>query len=388
MLQLTETQRRKFEHGLAFALARVDSIARQLEARDYAFHFSTHPDGSLEPAPGPKWGDGHWVGLLWLAYEATGDEKYLNWAKTWTGRIEPRQTDTWTHDLGFLLGLSHLKGYSIVHDPHYLEVALTAADYYTKRLNPKISLIQWHSTPDDESDNFYSVIDAMMNIALMWWASIYTGDRRYYDVGFAEAAGVKRYLVRGDFSTGHVIHYEPRTGRFIGLNQGQGYHADSCWARGHAWALYGYAHAYRMTWHKPFLDYSMGLADYLINHLPEDSVPYWDYNCPDLPDTYRDTSAASPYASGLFELALVTGDPVQSDCYRALAHRILESLTDHYLTEGTPHQGILLHGAQFVPKVGRHDSNGRENNCLVWGDYYYLEGILRALGKWSACEHF
>ncbi len=388
MINLTDSQRHKFESGLSFALSRVTSIAEQLAGLGYKFHFATHPDGSLEPAPGPKWGDGHWVGLLWLAYEATGDEQYLKWARAWTERIEPRKTDTWTHDLGFLLGLSHLKGYAVVQDPHYLDVALEAAELYTKRLNPRIGLIQWHSTPDDVTDNFLSAIDAMMNIALMWWAYIHTGDRKFYDVGFAEATGVQRYLLRDDFSSGHLVRYEPVTGQFIELNQGQGYHADSCWSRGHAWALYGFAHAYGMIWHKSFLDSAIGVAEYLLKNLPEDYVPFWDFNVPEIPNTYKDSSAASPYASGLLELAAVVGDPKLSDRYQAAAYRMLESLTDHYLTKDTPHQGILLHGAQFVPSPGRHDWNGREDNCLVWGDYYYLEAILRALGKWSACRHF
>lgn len=388
MIQLTPSQREKFQSGLDFAVSRVASIAEQLEKMGYKFHFSTHADGSLEPAPGSKWGDGHWVGMLWLAYEASGDPKFLEWAKQWTAKIEYRKTDTWTHDLGFLLGLSHLKGYSIVNDPHYLEVALTAAENYTKRLNPKIGLIQWHSTPDDESDNFLSAIDAMMNIALMWWAYQYTGDRKFYDVGFAEATNVHKYLIREDFSSGHLVHYNPKTGEFIELRQGQGYAADSCWSRGHAWAVYGYAHAYLMTMHKPFLDWSIGTAEYLIKNLPADYVPYWDFNVPDIPNTYRDTSAASPYASGLYELASVVGDPKLADKYQDIANKMVESLTDNYLTRGTPHQGILLHGAQFVPDVDRHDKNGREDNCLVWGDYYYIEAVMRALGKWSAGKHF
>ena len=141
MIQLTVEQRDLFQFGLGFALSRIDLIAEQLTVQDYPFYFATHNDGSLEPAARPLWGDGHWVGMLWLAYEATGNSKYLEWAKIWTAKIEFRKNDTWTHDLGWLLGLSHLKGYYIIQESHYLEVALEAAENYTKTLNIAYKLV-------------------------------------------------------------------------------------------------------------------------------------------------------------------------------------------------------------------------------------------------------
>jgi unsaturated chondroitin disaccharide hydrolase len=382
MIQLNVEQRSLFQFGLDFALSRIDSIAEQLAARDYPFYFATHDDGSLEPASRPLWGDGHWVGMLWLAYEVTGDSKYLEWAKVWTAKIGFRKNDTWTHDLGWLLGLSHLKGYYIIQEPHYLKVALEAAENYTKRLNPHIGMIQWHSTPDDVKDNFHTVIDAMMNIAMMWWAFMHTHDERFYQVGFREASGVLKYILREDGSTAHVVHYNPETGEFLRWEGGQGYAPESCWSRGIAWAIYGFAFAYDMTGHLPFLEASIKTADYYIANLPDDLVPYWDFNHPDIPNTWRDTSAAAPVASGLQILARVVGDPALSAKYETAAYDMITSLTTNYLTKGTPHQGILLHGAQHVPNGERMDQ------CLVWGDFFYLEAVMRALGKWSACKFF
>lgn len=382
MYELTAAQREKFKAALDYSLSQVVSIAEQLEKQGSPFHFATLDNGSLEPSPKPLWGDGHWVGMLWLAYEATGDTKFLNWAQKWTEKIEFRKDDTWTHDLGWLLGLSHLKGYHITQDPHYLDVSLHAAHNYTKRLNPHIGMIQWHSTFDDETDNFHTAVDAMMNIAMMWWAYFHTGDRKFYDVGFREAAGVQKYIMRPDGSTAHVVRYNPHTGEFLQWERGQGYAPDSCWSRGIAWAIYGFAFAYDMIGHQPFLDAAKQTADYYIANLPTDMVPYWDFNSPDIPNTYRDSSAAAPVASGLQILARVVGEPAISAKYQKAAIDMVESLTDNYLTKGTPHQGLLLHGCQDVPKGHRMD------NCLVWGDFFYLEALMRALGKWSACKYF
>lgn len=379
---LTTQQIAKFNHALEFCLAKIDLMAQQLQAIGDVFPVSTLPDGRVDATRKGLWGDGHWVGLLWLAYEATGAEKYLAWAKKWSALIEYRQTDTWTHDLGFLLGLSHLKGYYIIGDPHYKQVALTAADYYTRRLNPHIGLIQWHSTLDDARDNFTSAVDAMMNIALMWWAFEETGDKRFYNVGFSEATGVQRFFLRADGSTAHLVKYDPTTGKFLEWLGGQGYAPDSCWSRGLAWAVYGFAHAYLQTRHAPFKTSAFKTADYFVNHLPQDQVPYWDFNHPDLPNTYRDSSAGAAVASGLFELARCADDETIQAKSEQQALRMLESLTDDYTTAGTPHAALLLHGAQHVPVQQRMDS------CLIWGDYYYFEGLLRALGVWSQCPHF
>lgn len=379
---LTPRQREKFDKALEHCLSRVDMMAAQMKPMGNVFPVSTLPDGSVDVTSKGLWGDGHWVGMLWLAFEATGDEKYLEWSKKWTAMIEYRKTDSWTHDLGFLLGLSHLKGHYIINDAHYKEVALTAAENYTKRLNPRIGIIQWHSTIDNEKDNFTSAVDAMMNIALMWWAFNETGDKRFYNVGFSEATGVQRFFMREDGSTAHLVKYDPNTGKFLNWLGGQGYAPESCWSRGLAWAVYGFAHAYLMTGHGPFKTSAFNTADYFLGGLPDDLVPYWDFNHPDIPNTYKDSSAASPMASGLFELAKCTDDSFISEKYERKALAMLESLTDKYTTDGTLHAALLLHGAQHVPVNQRIDS------CLIWGDYYYFEGILRALGKWSKCPHF
>jgi unsaturated chondroitin disaccharide hydrolase len=378
---LTDRQKEKFNQAAEFCLAKIDLMARQLESIGNVFPVSTLPDGRVDATGKGLWGDGHWVGLLWLAYEATGSEKFLAWAKKWTSLIEYRKTDTWTHDLGFLLGLSHLKGYYILGDPYYKQVALTAADYYTRRLNPKIGLIQWHSTQDDDKDNFTSAVDAMMNIALMWWAFEETGDKRFYDVGLSEARSVQRFFLRDDGSTAHLVKYDPRTGEFLEWLAGQGYAPDSCWSRGLAWAVYGFAHAFQKTGHGPFRNAAIKTADYFLNNLPQDLVPFWDFNHPDIPRTFRDSSAASAVASGLFELAQCVDETLRAR-YETQALAMLESLTDCYTTAGTPHAALLMHGAQHVP-IGQ-----RVDHCLIWGDYYYFEGLLRALGKWSKCPHF
>jgi len=313
------------------------------------------------------WVDGFWTGLLWLAYAHSGDASLRSGAERWTNKLAPMKTSTGTHDLGFIFYLSHVIAGRLTGDEAWYDNAIEAAFTLIQRFNPRGEYLQaW----DDDGIRKWagrSNIDLMMNLALLYWASDITGDPTPADMATLHARTSRLALVRGDGSTAHVADFDPDTGLLIRREQYQGYSHDSCWSRGQAWALYGFATCYRHTAIPAFLTTAQALADYTIRNLPADLVPFWDYNSPHIPDTYRDSSAAAVTICGLVELAAV--DSENASRWLAVAERILVSLCENYLImDGEGPSSILRDGARSVP------ANLMEHG-LIYGDYYFLEAL-------------
>lgn len=313
------------------------------------------------------WVDGFWTGLLWLAYAHTEDGDLRAGAEAWTNRLAHLKTSTGTHDLGFIFYLSHVFAGRLTSEAGWYNNAIEAAYTLIKRFNPRGEYLQaW----DDDGIRKWAGrtnIDLMMNLALLYWASEFSGDARLADIATQHARTSRLALVRGDGSTAHVADFDPESGLLIRREQYQGYSHDSCWSRGHAWALYGFATSYRFTGIPAFLSTAQSLANYTIHHLPEDLVPYWDYNSPHIPDTYRDSSAAAVTVCGLLELAAV--DTENGTRWVELAERTLVSLCENYLIRDVNGpSSILRDGARSVP------ANLMEHG-LVYGDYYFLEAL-------------
>jgi unsaturated chondroitin disaccharide hydrolase len=260
-------------------------------------------------------------------------------------------------------------------------VVVTAAQSLATRFNPEVGCIRSWSWG---SWQFPVIIDNMMNLEILFWASKNGGQAEWYDMAESHAAVTMENHVRPDGSTWHVVDYNPDTGEVIEKSTWQGYQADSTWARGQAWALYGFTMAFRETDNPEFLDTARRTADYFIDNVPEDHVPYWDFQAPGIPDADRDTSAAAIAASGLLELSTLTDDEGEGTKYYNAALDILTSLctTDAeggYLAEdagGFPvSPGILMRGCQVHP-----DSVAGADQCdesLIWGDYYFIEALMR-----------
>ncbi len=313
------------------------------------------------------WVDGFWTGLLWLAYAHTGNAELRSGAEAWTNRLANLKTSRGTHDLGFIFYLSHVLAGRLTGEPAWYDNAIEAAYTLIKRFNPRGEYLQaW----DDDGIRKWAGrtnIDLMMNLALLYWASDMTGDAALADIATLHARTSRLALVRGDGSTAHVADFDPDSGLLIRREQYQGYSHDSCWSRGQAWALYGFATCYRHTDIPAFLATAQALADYTIRHLPEDLVPYWDYNSPHLPDTYRDSSAAAVTVCGLLELAGVDNEGASR--WVGLAERILISLCENYLIrDSSGPSSILREGARSVP------ANLMEHG-LIYGDYYFMEAL-------------
>ena len=313
------------------------------------------------------WVDGFWTGLLWLAYAHSGDASLRSGAERWTNKLAHMKTSRGTHDLGFIFYLSHVIAGRLTGDDTWYDNAIEAAFTLIQRFNPRGEYLQaW----DDDGIRKWAGrtnIDLMMNLALLYWASDITGDRRPADIATQHARVSRVALVRVDGSTAHVADFNPQTGLLIRREQYQGYSHDSCWSRGQAWALYGFATCYRYTAIPAFLTTAQALADYTIRHLPADLVPFWDYNSPHIPHTYRDSSAAAVTVCGLVELAAV--DNENASRWLGLAERMLISLCENYLImDAAGPSSILQEGARSVP------ANLMEHG-LIYGDYYFLEAL-------------
>jgi unsaturated chondroitin disaccharide hydrolase len=244
---------------------------------------------------------------------------------------------------------------------------LTAADSLLSRFNGNIGAITISGDPKKRG---LTAIDTMMNLPLLWWAYEKTDDKKYYDVACKHAFTTMQHYVREDSSTCHIVEFDPDSGQVRKKVTWQGYNDESCWSRGHVWAVYGFAIAYRYTKREEFLRTAEKLADYYVANCPPDYVPYWDFNDPEIPNTVKNSSAAAITSSGMLYLSNAEPDETKAEKYREVAYKILEALSKNYLADNSS-QGILLHGCFDNPKNIAIDSG------LIWGDYYYFEALTK-----------
>ena len=317
------------------------------------------------------WTGGHWTGLLWLASAQTGDKNLEAAARHWTTRLSPRQHDTTTHDLGFLFELSHILGANITRDTTLKRPALQAAQTLIRRYNPKGGYIQaWGPLDGTADQRGRTIIDTMMNLNLLFWATKETDDMNFANIAVTTAKTMLQRHIRADGSTSHTTEFNPDTGDFIRQGTHQGLSATSCWARGQSWAVYGFTVCYRETGDVAFLEAARKLANYVLMHLPPDHVPYWDYDSPLIPNDVRDSSAAAILAPALLMLATLESEPADADRWRSEAITILQSLWANYSSRGSVEPSILIHGT-------RHKPYGSMDHGLIYGDYYFVEALQR-----------
>jgi unsaturated chondroitin disaccharide hydrolase len=354
--------------ALAFSLGRISLNMVQLSE----FPEYTRGDRWICAKDG-GWVGGHWVGLLWLAYAYTRDREIERQARQWATRLSPRQNDTTTHDLGFLFELSHVLGANITGDATLKGPALQAARTLTLRFNRKGCFFQaWGGLDAAASLRGGAIIDTMMNMDLLFWASRETGEACFAEQALAHARACLKHQVRPDFSTSHGADFDPETGEFIKLSTYQGFSADSCWSRGHSWSVYGFTDCYRATNDPVFLAAARSLAEHALARLPEDLIPYWDYDSPLIPDDVRDSSAAAILGSGLLHLASLEPDATLAERWTIAAADILRSLWENYTSRESPEPSLLIHATRSKPE-------GYMDHGLIYGDYYFLEGLLRLI---------
>ncbi len=358
-----------------------------------AVHGENRPEiGRGEGEPGwhytkeHYWTEAFWPGQLWLAYDYGRDKKFLKAARVHSAGFQKMlETPRWLHhDVGFLFLMSSVADYRLTSDPSARERALRAADVLRSRFQWHGRYIQaWNPKPRDDDWNRVAsgkmIIDSMENISLLYWAAAESGEKAYAEIATEHARSMQKHIIREDGSTYHCFNFDPVTGAPLGGVTHQGWSDDSCWSRGQAWALHGFTQTYFNTGEKDFLKTASRLADYVIDHLPEDKVPLWDFCIPAEASQVRDSSAGSILSSGLFSLAqaLAPHNSKRSEMYRRTGLEMLLGLRQKCdITSEPGAVGLLKEGASHAKKGGYWASA-----MLPYGDYYYLEAVLRALGK-------
>jgi len=356
-----------------FELAKIQYAAMDEALDEGEYPRSTNADGSLRTSDEGWWCSGFYPGSLWYIYEYTGDETFrdLAWKHTRSleGLIE-RHTD---HDIGFQINCSYgnalrLTGDSTTIVPTYVAAARKLA----ARLNPATGVtLSWDWLRNDW--RYPVIIDNMMNLELLTVAARISGEKELADVADTHAETTLKNHFRPDWSSWHLVDYDPVTGEVRSKETAQGHAHESAWARGQAWALYGYTMMYRETGRKTYLDAAENIAGMILNHLPEDGIPYWDFDAPDIPDALRDASAGAIMASAFIELSTLTDESVKSGKYLETARtQLMTFCSDEYLAKPGENGGFLLKHC-----VGNLPENSEIDVPLSYADYYFLEALVR-----------
>ncbi len=339
------------------------SIPRNIAPESQEWRFINYKD----------WTSGFWPGTLWYLYENTNSAKWKEQADSFSRYLTPLSvTPALDHDLGFQVFNSFGNGYRLTGNPEYKEIILKTADTLATLFNPKVgTILSWpREVPNMEWPQHNTIMDNMINLELLFWASKNGGDKSLYDIAVSHADVTMKNHFRPDYTSYHVVVYNRETGEKIKGVTHQGYADDSMWARGQGWAIYGYTMVYRETGDAKYLDQAQKTAKVYLEHLPNDLIPYWDFNAPNIPNEPRDASAAALVSSALLELSTFTKDSILAKNYVDKAEKMLVELSDNYQSKDK-NSAFLLHSTGHKP-------NGSEIDYSInYADYYYVEALLR-----------
>ena len=356
---------------LRYAL-KCTAEARKTAKGDRVTPRSIDKDGNLVLV-GPKdWCSGFFAGTLWQMYQYSHELYWRENAVSNTWLIESAKWHRGTHDLGFMIGDSFGKAYQLTEEQSYRDVMLQAARTLCTRFSPKVGCIRsWDHNADKWK--FPVIIDNMMNLEMLFESYLLTGDKSFYDIAVSHANVTMKNHFREDYSSFHVVDYDPVTGVVRSRVTHQGYSDDSFWSRGQGWALYGYTMCYRYTHDRRYLEQAMNVAKFLfsLKNMPEDGIFYWDMKDPAIPDAPRDASSAALVASAFYELQGYV-DAELGKQYKAYADKIVNSLIDHYQAPVGSNQGFLL-----LHSTGHKPGNSEIDVPINYADYFYMEALQR-----------
>ncbi|WP_306392189.1 glycoside hydrolase family 88 protein [Telluria beijingensis] len=370
--------RARVEAAVAQAL---DAVARNLAHFGDAFPMPSSVGGIYPAMDNTEWTNGFWTGMLWLSHELGGGEVFRAAAERHVASFDARQRDriaTNHHDLGFLYSLSCVAGYKLTGSERARDAALGAARLLLERFLPNAGIIQAWGDLHDPAQRGRMIIDCNLNLPLLYWASDTSGDLRFRDAADRHIAQAARHIVRADGSTFHTFFFDGESGQPREGKTHQGHADDSCWARGQAWGIAGFALVARHNGDTRLLQLSKVLANYYLNRLPADGICHWDLVFTDGTQE-RDSSAAAVAACGLLELArnLPLLDPLRAEYERAAAGMVLTLSEQYFAHDGAPGAGLLRHAVYHMP-----NHVGVDESC-IWGDYFYLEALLRLTRIWE-----
>ncbi|MCR8666185.1 glycoside hydrolase family 88 protein [Aestuariibaculum sp. M13] len=360
----------KIDETLKIAETQYEHLKEVLPEGRYpkTYHVSQE---KLETSRSGWWCSGFYPGSLLYLNENASNPVFQDEIKRVLADLQREQYNTTTHDLGFMMYCSFGNAERLNPSPEYKTILMNSAKSLASRFNNTVGCIKsWDASEDD----YLVIIDNMMNLELLFWASKYSKDSKYYNIAVTHANTTIENHFRNDYSSYHVLNYSKNDGSVKKKRTAQGYSDDSAWARGQAWGLYGYTVMYRETKDKKYLAQANGIAGFILNHpnMPKDMVPYWDFNAPDIPNALRDSSAGAIMASALLELKhYVEGDLVEK--YDSAAKTMITTLTsDEYIAKDNTNGGFLLkHGVGHIPEKTEIDVP------LSYGDYYLIEAMMR-----------
>ncbi|MBQ4630896.1 MAG: glycoside hydrolase family 88 protein [Clostridia bacterium] len=373
---MTLLTREKLECALGDALSKIDGA---IPTFSDSFPSAASTNGVYAPVENKSgWTQSFWTGMLWLAYEFTKDEKYLDTLKgllpSFVNRVD-NMVGMGDHDIGFVFTLSTLAGYKITGDEYLKEKSINAAKVLANRFREKGQFIQLAGDADCKDKALYRlIIDCLMNIHLLYWAGEETGDAEFTRKAFAHFNTTMETVVRDDGSTFQNFYFDPETGDRLGGGTKQGLSDTSCWSRGQAWGVTGIPFTYSHMKNDSIIEKYCLITDYYLDHLPKDKIAYWDLSYTD-GDEPRDSSAAAISVCGLLEACRTMPlDAEHKARYEKAAEEIMNSLIDTCSTKNMPHSnGLLTHATYY------YAGNLGIDECNIWGDYFYMEALMRFL---------
>lgn len=349
------------------------------------FQSSNSFDGFYEATENVEWTTGFWTGVIWLAYEFTGDEAFKNAAliqvDSFLERIE-KKIDVNHHDMGFLYSLSCVAAYKLTGSENAKKAAILAADHLAERFRDKGEFLQAWGNPGEPKE-YRLIIDCLLNLPILYWATEVTGDPSYEEKAKKHIQTAMKCLVRPDNSTYHTHFFDVNTGEPTYGVTHQGNRNGSAWARGQAWGVYGVALSYRYLKNPEYIDLFCKVTDYFVEHLPEDLVPYWDFDFDTGSTEPRDSSASAIAVCGILEMCKYLPEDKAAK-YLEAADKMLKALITHCAnTDTSVSNGLLLHGTYARDSKENTCKNRGVDECNTWGDYFYMEALTRRLKDWK-----
>ncbi|MCR4741191.1 MAG: glycoside hydrolase family 88 protein [Lachnospiraceae bacterium] len=365
----------------------ISGVLKYLDDFTDKFPYAASVDNFYRPCENKGWTTGFYTGELWLSYENAqndADKKRIlevaeAHVRSFYDRVE-KEIDVDHHDMGFLYSPSCVAAYKLTGSETGKKAAIKAADMLIRRFQSVGEFIQAWGKMGAE-DNYRFIIDCLLNLPLLYWASMETGDEKYRDIAEKHIHTAMNNVIREDDSTWHTVFMDQKTGAFHHGATCQGYKDGSAWARGQAWGIYGCAVAYKYTKRSEYIDYFKRVCMYFLKHLPSDLVPMWDlsFGETDKDTEPRDSSSAVIACCGMLEMSKYMNEE-DSGYFTAVAKRILKSVIDGYaVRDVNTSNGRLLHGTYSKKSPYNTCTPEGVDECVLWGDYYYMEALNRLL---------
>ncbi len=370
-----ESIQKVIDEALQFSTQQSLLMARALKDQPDRLPKTIDKQGQLVTCSSSWWVSGFYPGVLWYLYENNPTDTLMKWATDYTLRVEDQKYTTDNHDVGFMIFCSFGNAYRLTKKSEFLEVIHTASNSLISRFNPIVGCIRsWDYASWSAQWQYPVIIDNMMNLEMLEWTSKAFNDSAFGKVAEIHANTTMKNHFRDDFSSYHVVSYDTITGLVEKKNTAQGFSDCSAWARGQGWGLYGYTMMYRESGNKVYLQLAKKIADFIINHpnLPEDKIPYWDFNAPNIPNEKRDASAGAIICSALIELSGFVSEEKSKE-YLFVAEKQLRIMSSSEYRANLGENGyfILKHSVGHMP-------NGSEVDVpLTYADYYYVEALMR-----------